>query len=409
MVVKPSSRWKDLPEPTEFQIKSSFIKTKKKKAGEEIIDFTEGDPVIFGHINQSLSDRLVEAAEGGWHMYPEQSPWRDELRKAISSFERRYRNIEYDPNNIIIGPGVAGCFQILHYSLLEPGDEMVVIEPAHYLLGPTSYWHYFQSRVLTSPCSEEEGWEPVVEDLRSKISSKTKGIVIVNPNNHTGAIYSERALKEIVSIAGENDLPVISDEIYGLITFDGIVAKPTAEIAKDVPVIALNGMSKIFMRTGWRVGYICFHDPEGKISELSRVSRRVAGLYGHGLTAMSTPILYAATKAFQGSIEAGVDMIKKLEARRDQTMKRIQEIEGLTCVKPKGSLYCFPKVHKIGKAWKTDEDFMLDLLQEENVIFNLGSQYGISGFGHFRLLLLPEKNIMDDALNRLENFLNLNL
>lgn len=405
MVVKPSSRWKDMPQPTEFQRNLSAIKAEKKKSGEEILDLTEGDPVIFGHTNQQLSENLVEAAAGGWHMYPEQSPWRDNLRKAISSYEKRYRDVEYEPENIIIGPGVAGCFQTLHYSLLEPGDEVVVIEPAHYLLGPTSYWYYFQSRALTSPCSEEEDWEPVVEDLRSKISGRTKAIIIVNPNNPTGAVYSERALKEIVNIAGENDLPIISDEIYGLTTFDGIVAKPTANIAEDVPVIALSGMSKIFMRTGWRVGYICLHDPEDKISELTKVIKRVAGLYGHGITSMSTPILYAATKAFQGSIDAGIEMTKTLQNRRDNTMRRIEEIEGVTCVKPKGALYAFPKVDEIGKTWKTDEEFMLEIAKEENVIFNLGSGYGPSGFGHFRLLLLPEQKIIDEALNRLKSFL----
>ena len=398
-----------MPEPSVFQREISAIKVEKKKSGEKILDLTEGDPVIFGHINQPLSEKLVEAAKGGWHMYPEQSPWRDELRRAISSFESRYRNIEYDPKNIIIGPGVAGCFQILHYSLLEPSDEMVVIEPAHYLLGPTSYWYYFQSRVLTSPCSEEEDWEPVVEDLRSKISSKTKAIIIVNPNNPTGAVYSERSLKEIVNIAGENDLPVISDEIYGLTTFDGIVAKPTANIAEDVPVITLSGMSKIFMRTGWRVGYICLHDPEEKISELTNVMKKVAELYGHGITSMSTPILYAATKAFQGSMDAGNEMIKTLQNRRDKTMKIMDEIDGVTCVKPKGALYAFPKVDEIGKTWKTDEEFMLELVKSENVLFNIGSGYGTSGFRHFRLLLLPEQKIIDDALNRLDNFLNQNL
>jgi len=404
MVVKPSSRWDELQKPSKFQSKLEKMRKEMKKSGTQI-DLTEGDPVIFGHVNQSISDSLVEAAEGGWHMYPEQSPWRDELRKAISSFEKRHRNIEYNPEDVIIGPGVAGCFQILHYSLLEPGSEMVVIEPAHYLLGPTSYWYYFQSRVVTSPCSEDEEWEPEVEELRSKITSRTKGIVIVNPNNPTGAVYSERALKEIVNIAGENDLPIISDEIYGLITFDGIVAKPAAEFAKDVPVIALSGMSKIFMRTGWRVGYICFHDPEGRISELSKVTKRVAGLYGHGITAMPTPILFAATKAFQGSIDAGIEMTKRLEVRRDHTMKRIKEIDGVSCIKPRGTLYCFPKVHEIGRTWKTDEGFILDLLKEENVIFNRGSGYGDSGFGHFRLLLLPDQRIIDEALNRLEHFL----
>jgi aspartate/methionine/tyrosine aminotransferase len=394
-----------MPEPSRFQRELRSVMAEKKKAGVEVLDLTEGDPVIFGHTNQPLSDTLVEAAEGGWHMYPEQTPWRDELRKAISGFEKRYRKIEYNPEDIIVGPGVAGSFQTLHYSLLEPGDEMVVVEPAHYLMGPTSYWYYFQSKVVTSPCSEEDGWDPVVEELPSKITSKTKGIVIVNPNNPTGAVYSERALKGIVDIAGENDLPIISDEIYGLITFDGIVAKPTAEIAKDVPVIALSGMSKIFMRTGWRVGYICFHDLEEKISELARVTKRVAGLYGHGTTVMPTPILYAATKAFEGSIDAGMEMTKKLQVHRDNIMKRIQEIEGVTCVKPKGTLYCFPKVDVIGKTWKTDEEFMLELVKEENVIFNIGSEYGPSGFGHFRLLLLPDISIIDDALNRLEYFL----
>jgi len=164
-------------------------------------------------------------------------------------------------------------------------------------------------------------------------------------------------------------------------------------------------MSKIFMRTGWRVGYMCFHDPEGKISELSRVTKRVAGLYGHGITAMPTPILYAATKAFQGSIDPGIEMNKKLQDHRDNVMRRIDEINGVTCVNPKGTLYAFPKVKEIGRTWKTDEEFMLEIAKKENVIFNIGSGYGPSGFGHFRLLLLPEQKMIDKALNRLEHFL----
>ena len=127
MVVKPSSRWKGMPEPSRFSRELGAIRAEKKKAGVETLDLTEGDPVIFGHVNQPLSKVLVEAAEGGWHQYPEQTPWREELRKAISSFEKRYRGIMYDTEDIIIGSGVASCFQILHYSLLEPGDEIVVV------------------------------------------------------------------------------------------------------------------------------------------------------------------------------------------------------------------------------------------------------------------------------------------
>lgn len=394
-----------MPKVVRYQQELLAIKQRKKNEGQPILDLTEGDPVIFGHINQPLSDKLVEAAEGDWHMYPDQSPWRDELRRSISGFEDRYRKVKYDPENVIIGPGVAGCFQILHYSFFEPRDEILVIEPAHYLLGPTSYMHYFQSRVLTSPCSELDGWEPDVAELRLRITKKTKGIVIVNPNNPTGAVYKEKNLKEIVNIAGENDLPIISDEIYGLLTFDGLICKPTAKVAKDVPVIALGGISKVFMRTGWRVGYLCFHDPEDKISELTNIIKRTASLYGHGISAIPTPILFAATKAFQGSPDAGIEMMKILQVSKDHIMKRIQEIEGVSCVEPKGTLYCFPRIDKIGTTWRTDEDFMLDLIKEENVLFNLGSGYGNSGFGHFRLLLLPSINIINDALSRLENFL----
>ena len=128
-------------------------------------------------------------------------------------------------------------------------------------------------------------------------------------------------------------------------------------------------------------------------------------LYGHGTTTIPTPILYAATKTYQGSIIAGLQMAKELQKRRDLIMKRIEGIEGLSCVKSKGTLYTFPKVEQIGKVWKNDEEFMLSLVEEENILFNTGSSYGPSGFGHFRLLLLPDINILQEALNRLEHHL----
>ena len=117
MGVRPSSRWKDLPEPSDFLKQLNLIQTKKKKSGQEFLDLSEGDPVIFGHVNQSLSKHLVDAATNGLHMYPEQTPWRTELCKAIYNFEKDHRGIKYDLDNTIIGPGVAGCFRTLHYSM----------------------------------------------------------------------------------------------------------------------------------------------------------------------------------------------------------------------------------------------------------------------------------------------------
>ena len=282
---------------------------------------------------------------------------------------------------------------------------MVILEPAHYFGGPTSYWHYFQANKVTSSCPEENNWEPDTDELRKKITDKTKGIVLVNPNNPTGAIFSEKILRDIVDIAGEYEVPLVSDEIYGLLTFDDNVAIPTAKIARDVPVIVLNGISKIFMRTGWRMGHICFHDPDDRISELTSVVKKIATMYGHGTTCIPTPILYAAIEAYRGPIDEGLKMSKELGRRRDVVMRRIKEIDGVSCVKSKGSLYTFPKVEQIGNLWKTDEEFMLELIKEENILFNLGSSYGPSGSGHFRLLLLPDIEILEDALTRLESFL----
>jgi aspartate/methionine/tyrosine aminotransferase len=404
-MVKPSSRWRNMPETSSFQKKLSKLIIKKKKNGDKVLDLTEGDPVIFGHTNQELSETLVEAARDGWHMYPEQTTYREDLKNSISRFEKHHRAVDYHPEDIILGAGVANCLQIVHSSLLQPEDEMVLIEPAHYFWNPTSYWHYFGAKPITSPSIEKNDWEPDTDKLRDRITKKTKGIVIVNPNNPTGAIYNDKSIIEIVDIAGEYDLPIISDEIYGLLTFDGRVVKPTAILSKDVPVIAMSGISKIFMRTGWRFGYICIHDPNEKIQELSRVIKRVATMYGHGTTTIPTPILYAANKTYQNSIEAGLKMMKELQKRRDIVMKRMDGIDGVSCVEPKGALYAFPKVEQIGKRWKSDEEFMINIVKEKNILFNLGSAFGPSGSGHFRLLLLPNINILRDALNRLEEFL----
>lgn len=405
MTIEPSSRWKKIPAESIFNTKLSAIKAEREKTGRSVLEFVEGDPVLFGHTNQPLSDFLVEAAKEGWHMYPAKTNWRRELTEAISHFERKYRNVYFPPEDVILAPGVAGCFQVLHYTLLDVGDEILAIEPTHYLTGPTSYWHYFSSKVVTCSSEEAKNWDPNLEELRSKITAKTKGIVVVNPNNPTGAIYSHEALKGIIDIAGEYELPIIADEIYGLIAFDDAKVQSMAALAKDVPVIVLNGMSKFFMRAGWRVGYMGFHDPQEKISKVAKVAKKVANLYGHTTSALPTPILVAATRAYRASDDAGKEMVKCLQVCRDFTWKRLNEIEGISCVKPKGALYAFPRIRAVGKNWKTDEDFVLDLLKEEGIMFPPGSIYGRSGVKHFRTLLLPKLETLENVYDKLERFM----
>lgn len=418
MPIQPSFKWKGKSEKE--QDKLQLVLTDLITKGEKILSLTVGDPPAWGFGNQSLSNHLSIAAEEGWHsyggttneygIYPNPSIT-SRLQTAIAGFEKRERNIEFDSNNIFPCGGCGGALTCLHYSILEDGDEIVVVEPSHYLGGPTSYFSYFNAKTIESRMIEEEKWEPDLEELRKKISNRAKAIMIINPNNPTGAVYDEKTLKNIIDVAGEYDLPIISDEIYGLITYDGIVAKSTAAITDDVPVIVINGLTKFFMRPGWRVGYIAFHDPEDNIKQVIDVTRRVWSMYGHQAYGMPLPIRYAAIKAFEGPIESSKKMVEELEIRRNYSLKRINEIDGLNCVKPKGSYYLFPRLNNVGenKTWNSVTGFLIDLVLNKNVTFLPGNKFGKHGTGHFRMLFLPKIEILEDVFNRLENFLKKNM
>jgi aspartate/methionine/tyrosine aminotransferase len=374
-----------------------------KKEGKKTLIMYEGDPVIFGHINQPLSDYLIEAAKKGLHMYGGMAGVKGPLTKSISNWEKRYRGNEYLPEDIVIGAGVSGCLAIIHDTLLDAGDEIVALAPAHYLGGPTGYFYKYGAKAVASPCVEEDGWQPDLDELRKKITANTKAITVVSPNNPTGAIYKDKALKEIANIAGEHDIPIISDEIYGVLTFDGKEAKSMASLAGDVPVIVTAGLAKVYQRTGWGVGYICFHDPQNKISELKNAVKRVASLYGFFGTRHPTEILYASAKAFESSLDAAHEMMRKLQERRDYTIKRFKEINGLSCFVPEAALYAFPRVEGIGSTWKTDNDFILDVYRETGARYTAGSS--MAGPGHFRTLLLPEMEMLEEAYDKLEQFM----
>lgn len=411
--MKTTSRWDIPPEIEELgmfraeEIYTSAVR-EYRKAGKDVLAFFGSNPPREGFINKPLSDALIEAARMDTETYASGTTLFNDLKDAISNFEKKHRNIECPPEHIILGPGVAGCFNVLHYTILGDGDEVITFNPAHYLSGPAKYIHIFGSKVVPCRTIEAEKWQPDFEDLQAKITNKTKAIVICNPNNPLGCVWDEKTLKGLVDIAGEHQIPIISDEIYGLITFDGIEAESILDVAHDAPAIMMSGMSKFFMRPGWRVGYICFNNPEGAMDDIIERARKVAFMYGHPAKSLSTPILYAALKAYQnyrGAFEAGNEMVRETQKHRDFVWKRLKEIDGVTCTKPEGALYAFPRLSEIGKKWKTDLEFLLELLKEESVAWHIGSRYGKLGFGHLRVLLQPKLERLEEAFNRLERFL----
>jgi len=379
-----------------------------QKAGKKLIILGGSDPVVGGFVNPQIREALSEAAEKMPPVYPSNTNLHEELKRSICAFEKKYRGFDCAPEDLILTPGIASGWSVIHYSLLGHDKEILTLEPSHYYENCSSYLYVLDAKVTACRCLEQEKWQPDLDEVKKKISKNTVAIAITHPNNPTGAVHSEKTLKLLVDLAGEHDIPLMADEMYGLITFDSLEARSILRLANDVPAIVINGMSKTFMCPGWRLGYVCIHDPRGRISDLVSRMRIWSSLYGHATGAIPTPILYAANYVYQRtqeSFDSSLRMVKETQKRRDYTMKRLNEIEGVSCVEPKAALYAFPKIHDIGTVWKTEEEFLIRLLDEEGVGFLPGLEFGPSGFGHLRTLLQRNEDVLDEAYSRLDAFI----
>jgi aspartate/methionine/tyrosine aminotransferase len=283
-------------------------------------------------------------------------------------------------------------------ALVEKGSEILFPGPTYppYI----SYTKFFDGTPIAYETIEEEGWQPDIADLRSKISDKTRAIVITNPNNPTGSVFDRKVIQEILDIAGEYDLPLVSDEIYDQLTYEKEFTS-AAHLTKDVPVIGLNGFSKVYGMTGWRLGYIYF---KGKGEQLDQLRLSVEKECRIRICA-NTPVQIAATEALDGPQDFLKEIVDKLRQRRDFAWRRLNEIEGISTAKPEGAFYIFPKIHEVGSRWNTDLEFVVKLLKKTGVLIVNGSGFDpIYGRGHARVVFLPPIVEMEQAFKALEDF-----
>jgi aspartate/methionine/tyrosine aminotransferase len=408
------------PDPT---AKEGPVLTERRKSGKLIIDLGGAGIPRYkedwseGCINKVATEYLVQAAKEEWGAYPVSSADLGvkenaiyNLRQSVAGFLKKWCGIDATTDHTMIGHSTSGSIAIVHLALLNAGDETISIEPSHYPLNEYKGVLMLQGNIVTASSDPNNSWEPNFDELRKKITDRTKMMVITQPTNPTGRIYSERALKQFVDIAGEHDLPILSDEIYQLITYDGLKAKSVASVAKDVPTIVTGSMSKFFMKPGWCTGYAYFHDPAGKMKELERAAFQISGTPGYGGTRIPTPVLVAAARSFADDrgINECMNWVKSLQAKRDFTVKRINEIPGLKMDLPQAALYGLFRVEEIGKAnsrWKDDYEFVLDVLNEEGLRLYAGQKFGKSTFGYARTLLYRKKSALEDSWNRLERFM----
>ena len=371
-----------------------------KKKGIEILHLNIGDPNKYDFDTPNhMKEALLEASNQGFNGYSP-SEGDPELIDVIIVREKRRNKVDYSQENICITTGVTESLQILLNASLNPRDELLIPGPTYPQYDLIT--RFIDAHPIPYKCLEEDNWQPDVDNIRDRISNRTKGIVLINPNNPTGALYSKKVIKKIIDIAGEYNVPIISDEIYDDITFDGNQIA-TETIAKVVPVITFNGFSKVYLVPGWRIGYIMFHHS----GELDRIQDAFLRIARSRLCANSV-CQRACISALKGPQDHIKEVNRKLKERRDFSYKRLNEIEGISTARPDGAFYIFPKIEALDKGiWKTDKEFVLDLLHEAHVLVVHGSGfYSKYGKGHFRAVILPKMDTLEKAFDKIEEFMS---
>ena len=322
-------------------------------------------------------------------------------RKAVMHYTQTIGIQDVEINDIFIGNGVSELILLSMQALINPGDEILVPSPDYPLW--TAAIALSGGKPVHYVCDEEADWNPDLEDMESKITSRTKGIVLINPNNPTGAVYEKDVLMRIAKMAEEHGLIIFSDEIYDKILYDGAVHYPMGTMVHDTLCVSYGGLSKNYRSAGFRGGWMILSGAKQK-----------AKSYVEGLLLLASmrlcanvPTQYAIQTALGGyqSIKELVVPTGRLHKQMNLIYDRLVAIPGITCVKPKGSLYVFPKIDLKKFGLENDEKFVYDLLSEQRVLVVAGTGFNYISDDHFRIVFLPTMDELNQAMDKLEYFL----
>src|SRR5574338_352974 len=310
----------------------ALVARKLENEGHKITYLNIGDPVQYGfQPPENVKNAFINAVKKGQNYYAA-SEGLVELRKAIAQKEKA-KGLSVSEDDIIVTNGVSEGLEMLMASIVECGDEVMIQGP--YYPPYASYVILFGGVPIEFSLNLQNSTHDL-DNIKSKITSKTMSICLISPNNPTGAVFNEKSLKQLVDIANEHDLYIICDEIYDQIVFDekftGI-----GKVSSDSPIILLTGFSKVHLMTGWRVGYIAFNN-SAKLAPIRENLPKLARVR----ISTSLPVKYAALESLRGPQEYVSEFVSELKKRRDFVVKRLNSISGLSCSNPKGAFYAFP-------------------------------------------------------------------
>ena len=371
-----------------------------EEEGHQILKLNTGNPAPFGLFapDEMVHDMMTNLKTTQGYC---DSKGLFSARKAIMQYCQQKNIHDVEVEDIFIANGVSEAIQMAIQGLLESGDEVLIPAPDYPLW--TAAVNLSGGKTVHYRCDESSAWYPDINDIRKKVSDKTRAIVIINPNNPTGAVYPVDILQQIITIARENDLVVFSDEIYDKILYDDTEHISTASLADDILFITFNGLSKAYRSAGYRVGWMIV---SGR--------KKDAADYLAGLTMLASMRLcsnvpgQSIIQTALGGYQSIFDLTKpggRLWEQRNICYSLVNEIDGLSCTKPQGTFYCFPKIDMKRFKIQQDETLVLDILRSEKILLVHGTGFNWFDHDHFRLVFLPRVDELKDAMNKIRGFL----
>ena len=363
------------------------------KTGKEMLYLNIGDPNLFDfeppkHLVEATYKAMLENKNG----YAPSSG----IKEAVDAIEREAeRKGITNVHDIFVTTGASEAIDICLTALVNDGENVLTPTPGYPLY--TAIASKLQMMENPYYLDESNGWLPDIDDIKSKINDKTRAIILINPNNPTGSLYTEENLRQIVDLALEHNLVIFADEIYDKLLFDGKKHISIASLNKDVSCITFGGLSKNYMVPGFRIGWGIV---SGRKEALSDYIEAINKILRARLSA-NHPEQYGIKPSLEGSQEHLVIAMDKLTRRRDLTVEMLNSIPGISCVKPEGAFYAFPRL----QMKQPDSHFVAELIKETGVVVVPGSGFGqVPGTQHFRVVFLPNEKILEKAYKAIGDF-----